>query len=183
VRIATWNVNSVRARLPRLLDWLERSRPDVACLQETKVVDADFPAAEIEALGYRCLVNGQKTYNGVAILSRQDARELARGLPGDGGDAERRLIAAEVAGVTVVNVYVPNGGDVGLPKYDYKLAWLGRLPPSSTRPATRAASWCCAATSTLRPTTGTSGTPSCGAAGSCSPSPRSRRSAGSSTGG
>ena len=127
VRIATWNVNSVRARLPRLLDWLERSRPDVACLQETKVVDADFPAAEIEALGYRCLVNGQKTYNGVAILSRQDARELARCLPGDGGDAERRLIAAEVAGVTVVNVYVPNGGDVGLPKYDYKLAWLGRL--------------------------------------------------------
>jgi exodeoxyribonuclease-3 len=127
LRIATWNVNSVRARLPRLLDWLERSRPDIACLQETKVVDADFPVAEVEALGYRCTVYGQKTYNGVAILSRPDARELARGLPGDGPDSERRLIAAEVAGITVVNVYVPNGGEVGLPKYDFKLAWLERL--------------------------------------------------------
>jgi exodeoxyribonuclease-3 len=127
LRIATWNVNSVRARLPRLLDWLARSQPDVACLQETKVVDGEFPAAEVEALGYSCLVHGQKTYNGVAILTRLPVAEVARGLLDDGPEAERRLIAAEVAGITVVNVYVPNGGEVGLPKYDFKLAWLARL--------------------------------------------------------
>ena len=125
--IATWNVNSVRSRLERLLAWLERRRPDVVCLQETKVVDEDFPRTEIEALGYRCAVNGQKTYNGVAVLSREPARDVARALPGDGADAERRLLAAEVAGVTVASVYCPNGSEVGSDKYAYKLDWYARL--------------------------------------------------------
>ena len=125
--IATWNVNSVRSRLDRLLAWLERRRPDVVCLQETKVVDEDFPRAAIEAFGYHCLINGQKTYNGVAILSRQEAREIARALPGDTPDAERRVLAAEVAGVVVASVYCPNGSEVGSDKYAYKLDWYRRL--------------------------------------------------------
>ena len=125
--IATWNVNSVRSRLERLCAWLERRRPDVVCLQETKVVDPDFPRAEIEAAGYHCLVNGQKTYNGVAILSREAAREIVRALPGDTPDAERRILAAEVAGVAVASVYCPNGSEVGSDKYAYKLDWYRRL--------------------------------------------------------
>jgi exodeoxyribonuclease-3 len=125
--IATWNVNSVRSRLERLCAWLVRRRPDVVCLQETKVVDADFPRADIEAAGYHCLINGQKTYNGVAILSREAAREIVRALPGDTPDAERRLLAAEVAGVVVASVYCPNGSEVGSDKYTFKLDWYGRL--------------------------------------------------------
>jgi len=125
--IATWNVNSVRSRLDRLLAWLDRRRPDVVCLQETKVVDEDFPRAAIEAAGYRCLINGQKTYNGVAVLSREEARPLVSALPGDGPDAERRLLAAEVGGVAVASVYCPNGQEVGSDKYAYKLDWYARL--------------------------------------------------------
>jgi exodeoxyribonuclease III len=127
ITVATWNVNSVRSRLPRLLPWLERRSPDVVCLQETKVVDEDFPRAEIESAGYRCLINGQKTYNGVAILSREEARAIARVLPGDQPDAERRILAASVAGVVVVSVYCPNGQEVGSDKYAYKLDWYRRL--------------------------------------------------------
>jgi exodeoxyribonuclease III len=127
VTVATWNVNSVRSRLPRLLPWLERRRPDVVCLQETKVVDEDFPRAEIEAAGYRCLVNGQKTYNGVAILSRDDAREVARALPGDSPDSDRRVLAASLAGIDVACLYCPNGGELGSDKYAYKLDWYRRL--------------------------------------------------------
>ena len=125
--IATWNVNSVRSRLERLLAWLERRRPDVVCLQETKVVDRDFPRAEIEAAGYRCLVNGQKTYNGVAILSLAEAQPIAHALPGDTPDSERRILAASVAGISVASVYCPNGSEVGSDKYAYKLDWYGRL--------------------------------------------------------
>ena len=127
MRIATWNVNSVRARLPRLLAWLDRKRPDVVALQETKVVDGEFPAAELAEVGYRCAVFGQKTYNGVAILSREEAVETVRGLPGDAADADRRLLAATVAGVRVVSVYVPNGKEVGHPAWEAKLIWLDRL--------------------------------------------------------
>ncbi len=127
LRVATWNVNSVRARLARVLAWLERQRPDVVCLQETKVVDDDFPAAEIAAAGYRAVVFGQKTYNGVAILAREEPADVVRGLPGDGPDAERRLIAATVGGVRVVGVYAPNGGEVGSDKYVFKLDWYRRL--------------------------------------------------------
>lgn len=125
--VATWNVNSVRARLPRLVAWLARRQPDIVCLQETKVVDEEFPRADMEALGYRCTVFGQKTYNGVAILSRSEPTEVTFGLPGDPPDAERRLVTATVAGVRVVSVYVPNGREVGHPAYEAKLAWLARL--------------------------------------------------------
>ncbi len=127
MRIATWNVNSVRTRLPRLISWLGRRQPDVVCLQETKVVDEAFPLADIEALGYHCLLNGQKTYNGVAILSRVPPSGAVRLLPGDESDAERRILIATIDGIHIVNVYAPNGGDVGLPKYAYKLEWYRRL--------------------------------------------------------
>jgi exodeoxyribonuclease III len=127
MRIATWNVNSVRARLPRLLPWLERERPDVVCLQETKVVDEDFPLAELDVLGYHVACFGQKTYNGVAILSIEPPSDVVRGMPGDAPDAERRVIAATLEGVRVVSVYVPNGKDVAHPAYAAKLAWLSRL--------------------------------------------------------
>lgn len=123
MKIATWNVNSIRIRLPRLLAWLERQRPDVVCLQETKVVDEDFPLAEISAVGYRALINGQKTYNGVAILSLAQATDVVKDLAGDGPEANRRLIAATIKGIRVVNVYAPNGGTVGSDKYQYKLDW------------------------------------------------------------
>lgn len=127
MKIATWNVNSVRARLPRFLDWLGRERPDVACLQETKVVDELFPFAEIEPLGYHCAVFGQKTYNGVALLSLAPAADVVRGLPGDAADAERRVIAATFDGVRVVSVYAPNGTALDSPRYSEKLAWYRRF--------------------------------------------------------
>lgn len=125
--VATWNVNSVRARLPRVLAWLDKARPDVACLQETKVVDADFPAAEIAALGYESVVFGQKTYNGVAILARHPISDVVRGLPDDPPDAERRVLAATIGGLRIVNLYCPNGQEVGADKYVFKLAWFRRL--------------------------------------------------------
>jgi exodeoxyribonuclease-3 len=127
VDIATWNVNSVRARLPRLLAWLARRRPDVVCLQETKVVDESFPREPIEELGYHCVTYGQKTYNGVAILSLAPAAEVARGLPGDEPEAPRRVIGARISGVRVLSVYAPNGGDVDRPTYPAKLKWYQRL--------------------------------------------------------
>jgi exodeoxyribonuclease-3 len=125
--VATWNVNSVRIRLPRLLAWLQASKPDVVLLQETKVRDEEFPRAPIEALGYAVETFGQKTYNGVAILSRLPVEGVRRGLPDDAADAERRLIAATVGGLRVVGVYVPNGQAVESPKFPYKLEWLRRL--------------------------------------------------------
>ncbi len=127
MRIATWNVNSVRARLERVVAWLGRQRPDVVCLQETKVEDALFPTEAFTELGYRCLSYGQKTYNGVAILSLAEPREVVRGFPGEAVEPGKRLLAARLAGVRVVNVYVPNGGEVGLPAYHAKLAWLEAL--------------------------------------------------------
>jgi exodeoxyribonuclease III len=127
VIIATWNINSVRARKERLLAWLEQRRPDVLCLQETKVVDAEFPALDLEKVGYRAVCFGQKTYNGVAILSRHEIAEVSFGL-GDGvDDPQCRLLSARIAGVRVVSAYVPNGGEVDSDKYAYKLAWLSRL--------------------------------------------------------
>ncbi|MEW6734052.1 MAG: exodeoxyribonuclease III [Acidobacteriota bacterium] len=127
MKIVTWNVNSIRVRLPRLLSWLTRHQPDVVCLQEIKVVNEQFPAAELGELGYHCLVNGQKTYNGVAILSRVSPTEIFRSLPGDPPDTERRVLAAQIDGISIINVYVPNGGDVTSPKYSYKLEWYRRL--------------------------------------------------------
>ena len=127
MRVATWNVNSVRLRLPRVKAWIERRKPDVLCLQETKVVDEDFPAAEFEALGYRCEVYGQKSYNGVAILSRAPLADVARGFPDDPPDAHRRLIAGTVEGTRVVCVYVPNGESPESDKFVFKQDWLRRL--------------------------------------------------------
>jgi exodeoxyribonuclease-3 len=124
--IATWNVNSIRARIEHLTTWLNQASPDVVGIQETKVQDADFPHAELAALGYHILFSGQKSYNGMALLSKQPATLLATELPGF-DDAQRRVLAANVAGITLLNLYVPNGSAVGTEKYAYKLAWLDAL--------------------------------------------------------
>jgi exodeoxyribonuclease-3 len=127
MRVATWNVNSVRAREERLLAWLASRAPDVLCLQETKVVDDRFPADACRAAGYAVAHFGQRTYNGVSILSRAPLEDVQRGF-GDGEDDEQaRFIAATTMGVRIMSVYVPNGQAVGSPKFDYKLRWLARL--------------------------------------------------------
>jgi exodeoxyribonuclease III len=127
--IATWNVNSIRPRMEQLTSWLVRARPDVVCLQETKVEDDKFPMSEIGDAGYRAVIFGQRTYNGVAILARFGLAldDVKRGLDGDAEDAHRRMIAATVDGIRVVNVYVPNGQELTAPAYQYKLEWLSRL--------------------------------------------------------
>jgi exodeoxyribonuclease-3 len=127
VQIATWNVNSVRARMLRLIPWLEQHAPDVVCLQETKCVDERFPREPIEELGYDVATFGQKTYNGVAILSKRPIEDVRRGLPGDGEDDSKRVLAVAIADLLLVNVYVVNGERVGSDKYAHKLAWLDRL--------------------------------------------------------
>ncbi len=128
MKIATFNVNSIRARLPALLQWLEESRPDVACLQELKCTDDAFPAGEIRAAGYGALWHGQKAWNGVAILARgANPIEVQRGLPGDEADSQSRYLEAAVDGVLVACLYLPNGNPAPGPKFDYKLAWLDRL--------------------------------------------------------
>jgi exodeoxyribonuclease-3 len=124
--ITTWNVNSLRVRLPQLLEWLAVNQPDVVALQETKLTDDAFPHAELAAAGYQCLANGQKTYNGVALLARAPLAAPQRELPGF-EDPQRRVLAASVGGVRVVNLYVPNGQAVGSDKYAYKLRWLEAL--------------------------------------------------------
>jgi len=128
VILAAWNVNSLNVRLPRLVDWLAAQRPDVVCLQETKLEDAKFPAAALLAAGYHAHFAGQKTYNGVAILVRDGlaATDVRVGIDGY-ADEQKRVIAATVAGIRVVNVYVPNGQAVDSDKYRYKLAWLPAL--------------------------------------------------------
>ena len=123
MKIASWNVNSLGVRLPHVLDFLAEQRPDVLALQETKSTDEKFPLAEIEAAGYRALFAGQKSYNGVAILSRQPASDCLAEVPGL-NDPQRRLLVATVAGVRIINVYVPNGQEVGSEKYRYKFDWL-----------------------------------------------------------
>jgi exodeoxyribonuclease III len=127
LKIATWNVNSIRAREARVAAWLERVEPDVLCLQETKVVDEDFPTEAFQRLGYSVAMAGQKSYNGVAIASRLPMSDVRVGLPGDGATAEKRLIGATVAGVRVLSAYVPNGKSVALPSFRQKLDWLARL--------------------------------------------------------
>lgn len=126
MKIATWNVNSLRVRLSQVLDWLSSTRPDILALQETKMADDDFPAADIEATGYRLAYAGQKTYNGVAILSRAQARDTLTDLPGL-QDPQRRVLAASYGELRVLNLYVPNGSEVGSDKYSYKLDWLDSL--------------------------------------------------------
>jgi exodeoxyribonuclease III len=126
MKITTWNVNSLRARQQHVLDWLQANPVDVLALQELKMQDEHFPRAEFEALGYQAAINGQKTYNGVALLSRHPLEEVDRDLPSF-DDHQKRVIAATVCGVRVVNLYVPNGQSVGSEKYAYKLRWLESL--------------------------------------------------------
>ena len=127
MKIATWNVNSVIARTDQLFSWIETARPDVACFQETKCVDDRFPCAEFEQRGYGNALFGQATYNGVAVLSRGPIEVLRRGLPDDSEDAQRRLLDVNTHGVRIINVYAPNGQQVGSDKYAFKLAWYSRL--------------------------------------------------------
>ena len=129
MRVATWNVNSIRQRLDHLRRWLEATRPDIACLQETKVADESFPEAEVRALGYQVARLGQKAYNGVAILARDAVEVTARGLPGAPEDLQARYLEARVGGggLRVASVYLPNGNPVGTDKLAYKLAWMDRL--------------------------------------------------------
>ena len=125
--IVSWNVNSLRARMPRVLEFLERADPDVVCLQETKVVDELFPREALEEAGYHVAFHGQKTYNGVAILSRNGLEDVWCGFDGDGSDEEARVIGATVGDVMLLNLYVVNGKSVGDVKYDHKLRWMGRV--------------------------------------------------------
>src|SRR5437868_9917164 len=128
MKIASFNVNGVNGRLPRLLEWLEESQPDVACLQEIKTGDATFPADAIEAAGYGSIWHGQPKHHGVAILARGETpKEVRRGLPGDASDMQARYLEAEVQGVRVASVYLPNGNPQPGPKFDFKLAWFERL--------------------------------------------------------
>ena len=131
MKIASWNVNSIRARLEPALAWLNQAKPDVVCLQEIKCVDENFPREPFEGLGYNCAVHGQKSYNGVAILSKRPLEDITPRLPGGEGDDHSRYLEAVVTGdkgvVRVASIYAPNGNPFPGPKFDYKLAWLERL--------------------------------------------------------
>lgn len=126
MKLATWNVNSLRVRTAHLAPWLAQEAPDILCLQETKIVDEDFPQESCRDWGYHAVFCGQKTYNGVAILSRSPAQAVVYGIPGF-DDTQRRVIAASYGDMRVVNAYVPNGSAVGSEKYEYKLGWLERF--------------------------------------------------------
>ena len=131
MRIATWNINGVKARIDNLLHWLKEEAPDIVCLQETKSIDAAFPAGQIEELGYNIALHGQKGFNGVALLSKLPLEDVERGLPGGENDDQARFITARTAtadGVfRVASAYMPNGNPIGTEKFSFKLAWLKRL--------------------------------------------------------
>lgn len=132
MRIASFNINGIKARLPRLKEWLEETRPTVACLQEIKTMDEGFPADEFEAIGYKAIWHGQKGFNGVAILADGvEPKEIQRGLgidgPKEGEGEQARYLEADVNGVRICNLYLPNGNPHPGPKFDYKLAWMERL--------------------------------------------------------
>lgn len=128
MKIASFNINGIRARLPRLLEWLEETRPSVACLQEIKCQDDSFPAADLEKIGYHAIWHGQKGFNGVAILADgQKPAEILRGLPGDPEDEHSRYLEADVGGVRIACIYLPNGNPQPGPKFEYKLRWMDRL--------------------------------------------------------
>lgn len=126
MKIATWNVNSLKVRLPQVLEWMAAASPDVLVLQEIKQVTEAFPAEEFAEAGYHGVASGQKTYNGVAVLSRSPSHDHVTDFPGF-EDPQRRILAATIEGIRVVNLYVPNGSSVGSEKYEYKLGWLGAL--------------------------------------------------------
>ncbi len=128
MKIATYNVNGIRARLPRLIDWLTKERPDVVALQELKCADESLPIGDIEDAGYGAVWHGQKGFNGVALLAREKTPELRHvGLPGDPDDSHSRYIEAEVDGIILASIYLPNGNPVGTEKFAYKLAWMERM--------------------------------------------------------
>jgi len=130
MKFATFNINGVKARIDTLLTWLKDDAPDVAILQEIKSVDEAFPREEIEALGYQVETHGQKSFNGVALISKLPLEDITRGLPGDPEDEQARYIEATVIGkkaLRICGLYLPNGNPVPGPKYDYKLAWMKRL--------------------------------------------------------
>ena len=148
MKLASYNLNGIRARLPRLIEWLEREKPDVVCLQELKCADEALPIADIEAAGYGAVWHGQKGFNGVAVLAREDTPKLRRmGLPGDPDDTHSRYIEAEVDGMVVASLYLPNGNPVGTEKFDYKIRWFDRLAAHSAellqeeRPVVLAGDW------------------------------------------
>jgi exodeoxyribonuclease-3 len=126
LKLATWNVNSLTVRLPHLLDWLAQAQPDAIVLQETKLVDEKFPSAELEAAGYQAAFFGQKTYNGVALLSRTGATDVVKNIAGHGDD-QARVIAGTVQGIRIVGAYFPNGQAPGSEKFAYKMGWLDAL--------------------------------------------------------
>ena len=126
MKLATWNVNSLKVRLPQVIDWLLINQPEIFCLQETKLTDDNFPVTAVAEAGYQSIFTGQKTYNGVAILSKQPGRDVIAAIPGF-PDEQKRIIAATYGDIRVVSVYVPNGDTVGSEKYVYKLRWLPAL--------------------------------------------------------
>ena len=148
MKLATYNVNGIRARLPGLLEWLEREQPDIVCLQELKCADDALPAGDIEKAGYNGVWHGQKGFNGVAILARGQAPVLRQtGLPGDLDDTHSRYVEAEVDGLIVASIYLPNGNPVGTEKFDFKLRWMERLAERAAqllaeeRPVVLAGDW------------------------------------------
>lgn len=127
MKLVTWNVNSIRARHDRVLEWVARHQPDVLCMQELKVADDAFPGIELAAAGYQLAIHGQRAYNGVAIASKLPISDVVRGMDDGDPDDQARLIAATIGGIRVVCAYFPNGGEVGSDKYAYKLRWMARL--------------------------------------------------------
>ena len=127
MKIATWNVNSINVRMPQMLEWLERAAPEVVCLQETKCVDENFPLEAVNNAGYKAAFFGQKSYNGVAILSKLPIEDVQKGFDDDDDESPKRLIAATINGIRIVNTYIPNGTELGTDKFTFKLDWLMRL--------------------------------------------------------
>jgi exodeoxyribonuclease-3 len=127
MKIATWNVNSINVRLPQLIGWLRESDVDVACLQETKCIDENFPEGVLEEAGYKAVFHGEKSYNGVAILSKTDLTDVRKGFDSDDEESQKRLIAATVNGIRIVNTYIPNGQALDSDKFQFKLDWIQRL--------------------------------------------------------
>lgn len=127
MKIATWNVNSINVRMPQLVEWLLAAQPDVVCVQETKTIDENFPEVVLAEAGYQAAFTGQKAYNGVAILSKFPIEDVQLGFPEDDDEAPKRMIAATVKGIRIVNTYVPNGSELGSDKFIFKLDWVQRL--------------------------------------------------------
>lgn len=127
-KIATWNVNSLKVRLPHVIDWLKSNKPEILALQETKTIDENFPINEINSIGYNVCYSGQKTYNGVATLSKFDIETIATKIP-ELEDEQRRVLLTKSSGISVLNLYIPNGAELSSDKYQYKLKWFSKLQP------------------------------------------------------